>query len=108
MTLKSGLEDAFAAGETNSDNIGRKIILLSSFTNGPRHLFQLYNDSMAIVTAKGLIGLFFNKFNVFKYLCLLERPDLFLTMTCNPRWQEIQKDFLPGKNLLSYSNLNIF
>jgi hypothetical protein len=99
MTLKSGLEDANAAGETNSENIGRKIILPSSFTNGPRHLFQLYNDSMAIVTDKGLIGLF---------LCLLGRPDLFLTMTCNPRWQEIQKDFLPGKNLLSYSNLNIF
>jgi hypothetical protein len=44
MTLKSGLEDAVAAVETNSDNIGRKIILPYSFTNGPRHLFQLYND----------------------------------------------------------------
>ena len=59
MTLKSGLEDAVAAGETISDNIGRKIILPSSFTNGPRHLFQLYNDSMAIVTDKGLIDFFY-------------------------------------------------
>ena len=59
MTIKSGLEDAVAAGETNVENIGRKIILPSSFTNGPRHLFQLYNDSMAIVTEKGSLFIVF-------------------------------------------------
>jgi hypothetical protein len=47
ISAKQGLQDAVTAGELG-ENIGRKIILPSSFNNGPRHIFQLFNDAMAI------------------------------------------------------------
>ncbi|XP_058789586.1 uncharacterized protein LOC131663282 [Phymastichus coffea] len=42
----------------------------------PRHMQQNYQDAMAIVGKTG-------------------KPDIFLTMTCNPRWKEIQENLLP-------------
>ena len=42
----------------------------SSFTGSPRQMFELYQDSMSIVR---------------KYC----KPDLFITFTCNPKWEEI-------------------
>ena len=39
---------------------------------------QLYQDSMAIVRKFG-------------------KPDLFITMTCNPKWLEIRRELLPGQ-----------
>lgn len=49
---------------------GRRVILPSSFIGGPRHMQQLYQDSMALVAKYG-------------------RPSLFITMTANPNWPEI-------------------
>ena len=40
---------------------------------------QLFQDAMAIVRALG-------------------KPDLFVTMTCNPKWPEITKHLLPGQD----------
>ena len=57
-------------------NIGRRIILPSSFTGGPRQMYQLYQDAMTIVSHFG-------------------KPDLFITFTCNPKWPEITKELLP-------------
>jgi hypothetical protein len=51
--------------DAEGDSFGKRIILPSSFTNGPRHMFQLYQDSMSVVRALG-------------------KPDLFVTFTCNP------------------------
>jgi hypothetical protein len=53
-----------------SEHVGRPVILPSSFTGGPRAMYQHYQDSMSIVRRFG-------------------RPDLFITFTCNPRWPEI-------------------
>jgi hypothetical protein len=39
---------------------------------------QLYQDAMAVVRHHG-------------------KPDLFITMTCNPSWPEIQNELLPGQ-----------
>ncbi|CAH1771128.1 3983_t:CDS:2, partial [Entrophospora sp. SA101] len=61
-----------------SSNIGQQIILPSSFTGGPRQMHQLYQDGMAIVRVFG-------------------KPDLFITMTCNPQWPEITNELLPGQ-----------
>ena len=41
-------------------------------------MMQLYQDSMAIVQYFG-------------------RPSLFLTFTANPRWEEIERELLPGQ-----------
>jgi hypothetical protein len=49
--------------------------LPSSFTGGPRQMHKLYQDGMAIVRVFG-------------------KPDLFITITCNPKWPEIQNAFL--------------
>ncbi|XP_070510410.1 uncharacterized protein [Cardiocondyla obscurior] len=50
----------------------------SSFIGSPRNMLQNYQDAMAIVTKYG-------------------KPDLFITMTCNPNWREIQENLLPGQ-----------
>ena len=62
--------DMYAKGDTNATELGRNIILLSSYTNSPRQMFQLYQDAMTIVRKFG-------------------KPDLFITFTCNPLWDEI-------------------
>lgn len=65
-----GLGDAIAAGHGQESQIGRRVVLPSSFSGGPRYIRQLYQDAMAIVRAKG-------------------KPSLFITMTCNSEWPEI-------------------
>uniref|UniRef100_A0A8R7PY27 Helitron helicase-like domain-containing protein n=1 Tax=Triticum urartu TaxID=4572 RepID=A0A8R7PY27_TRIUA len=59
-------------GEGNSTgrNIGVQFILHGSFTGGRRYMFLNYHDGMAICREYGA-------------------PDLFVTFTCNPKWQEI-------------------
>nr|XP_043639224.1 uncharacterized protein LOC122610293 [Erigeron canadensis] len=67
--------------ETDSDVVGRRIILPSLFNGGPRHMIQQYQDAMAICRSIGT-------------------PDLFVTMTCNPSWVEISRhveNSIPGQ-----------
>lgn len=77
--LYQGLADAYRLnlqenyGHVDTNEIGRFYILPSSFVGGPRFMTQLYQDAMAIVRKYG-------------------KPDLFITMTCNPNWKEIQEN----------------
>ena len=57
--------------------IGRKI-LSSSFTGSPRWYNSKFQDSMAIVRE-------------------YHKPDLFITMTCNPQWKEITDELVEGQ-----------
>ncbi|XP_021959226.1 uncharacterized protein LOC110855114 [Folsomia candida] len=57
---------------------GKAIILPSSFQGSPRNMQQHYQDAMAIVRRYG-------------------KPDLFVTMTCNPKWKEIQENLEPNQ-----------
>ncbi|KMQ88044.1 hypothetical protein RF55_12537, partial [Lasius niger] len=59
--------------------IGKMIILPSTFIGSPRNMLQNYQDAMAIV---GKFG----------------KPDLFITMTCNPKWREIEENLLSGQH----------
>ena len=69
-----GLMDSLARDAADDNRqIGRMIILPSSFINSPRNMQQNYQDAMAIV----------NKFG---------KPDLFITFTCNPKWPEIANE----------------
>ncbi|XP_073418380.1 uncharacterized protein [Dendrobates tinctorius] len=54
---------------------GRIVILPSSFTVGKRAMTQNYQDAMTLVAKFG-------------------KPDLFITFTCNPKWEEIQSGLL--------------
>ena len=60
--------------------IGKKIILPSTYTGSPRYMNEKFQDGMAIVREFG-------------------RPHLFITMTCNPAWPEIQNELLPGRKI---------
>ncbi|KIK46873.1 hypothetical protein CY34DRAFT_33067, partial [Suillus luteus UH-Slu-Lm8-n1] len=52
-------------------------ILPSSFSSGPRHMYQMLQDSLAIY---------------YFYL----KPDLFLTITANGSWPKIMENLLQG------------
>jgi hypothetical protein len=78
VDLYQGLQDAIAAGDNNAAAIGQRIILPSSFTIGPRHMVQNYQDAMAICRWAGC-------------------PDAFITFTCNPQWLEIKRALLLGQ-----------
>ena len=73
--MYSGLRDAALGDNINLAEHGTQIILPSSFIGSECHMNQLFQDSMAICHA-------FNK------------PDIFLTMTANPNWPEIQDQLL--------------
>jgi len=70
--LYQGLQDAIVASDNSVAAIEQRIILPSSFTVGPRHMVQNYQDAMAICRWVG---------------CL----DAFVTFTCNPQWLEIKR-----------------
>jgi hypothetical protein len=49
-------------------------------------MMQVYQDAMAIVRSKGI-------------------PDVFLTFTCNPNWQEIVMEFEPNQTTFDCPDL---
>lgn len=71
-----GLVDAIQSDDFV--NAGKRVILPASYYGGPRNMHQKYQDAMAIVRDKG-------------------KPDLFITITCNPKWIEIQRELYPGQ-----------
>ncbi len=75
----SGLRDYLHnIAEHEGARVGTVVILPSNYTGGPRAMKQNYQDAMAIVAHEGT-------------------PSLFITMTCNPEWPEIQKELLSGQ-----------
>ena len=71
------LRDAIA-NDGNVNNLGQLTILPSTFTGSPRHMHEYTQDAMTYVRNYG-------------------RPDLFITFTCNPKWEEIQEELLTGQ-----------
>jgi len=63
----------------NGEGVGTRVILSSTFTGGPRYMNDKYHDSVTIELRFG-------------------KPDLFITMTCNTHWSEIQQTLLPGQS----------
>ncbi|KAL8614341.1 hypothetical protein ACOMHN_007679 [Nucella lapillus] len=73
------LRDAMATDGADPHNIGQPVVLPSSFTGSPRYLAERTQDAMAYVRKFG-------------------RPDLFITFTCNPKWDEIQRELFEGQD----------
>ena len=71
------LKDA-VTNDGNAENVGQLVILPSTFTGSPRHMHEYTQDAMTYVRNYG-------------------RPDLFVTFTCNPKWEEIQVELMPGQ-----------
>jgi hypothetical protein len=76
--LYQGLVDSLHAGEGRAEALGKRTVMPSSFIGGPRDMRRRYMDAMALVRRFG-------------------KPDIFLTMTCNPKWDEIQRELYPGQ-----------
>ena len=76
--LYQGLSDAVSGGDASGATVGRLIVLPASFTGSPRSMHQNYQDAMAIVRKYG-------------------KPDLFITLTCNPNWPEIRSALRDGQ-----------
>ncbi|KAG5564858.1 hypothetical protein RHGRI_000901 [Rhododendron griersonianum] len=71
--LYQGIVDSIGQGESDPSKIGKRIVLPGSFIGGPRDMRKRYLDAMTLVERYG-------------------KPDLFLTMTCNPNWQEVKNE----------------
>ncbi len=65
--------------DQNDLGVGRVVILPSTFTGSPRNMHQNYQDAMSIVRKKG-------------------KPDLFITVTVNPKSPDITKPPLATPN----------
>jgi Helitron helicase-like domain at N-terminus len=65
---------------------GVPIIMPASFVGSPKWYRRLYHDAMALPINLG-------------------HPDIFLTMTCNPQWSEIQDHLPPGADPLDHPDL---
>lgn len=76
--LYSHICDSVRSGDSNTSNIGTGVTLLAGFVGSRRYMQQNFQDALAVCRHVG-------------------HPDIFLTMTCNPLWDEIQKlmDYLP-------------
>lgn len=72
------LRDAVGTIDANADQLGQKVVLPSSFTGGPRYMYERTQDAMTYVRHYG-------------------HPDLFITFTCNPKWKDITNLTLPGQ-----------
>ncbi|GBP44698.1 hypothetical protein EVAR_44226_1 [Eumeta japonica] len=59
-------------------NIGRLTILPSTYIGSPRHMHEYAQDAT--------------------YVRNYGTPDLFITVTCNPKWTEIERELEPGQN----------
>jgi hypothetical protein len=58
--------------------LGRCVILPSTFIGSPRYMVEKYHDALVLPRKFG-------------------KPDLFITMTCNPNWREITESLEPGQ-----------
>ena len=69
------VHSAVAHANTTGEELqaGKRIVLMSSFTGGPRDQNQRFQDAIAVVRKT-------------------RAPSLFITKTCNPKWPEIMKE----------------
>jgi len=65
-------------GNANPNDLG-KMVILPTFTGSPRHMHEYAQDAMT-------------------YVRVYVRPDLFITFTCNPTWDEIKELLLGGQS----------
>ena len=76
--LYQGILDSITEGETSAAKVGCRVILPPSFVGGPRDMKRRFLNALTLVQRYG-------------------KPDLFITMTCNPKWPEIQEQLQVGE-----------
>nr|GEZ10845.1 hypothetical protein [Tanacetum cinerariifolium] len=76
--LYQGIDDCVNVGEVQSNRLGQIIVLTVSFIGGPRDKRRRFLDAMTLVQDA-------------------EKPDIFLTMTCNLNWPKIVENLYEGQ-----------
>ncbi|XP_077222666.1 uncharacterized protein LOC143856351 [Tasmannia lanceolata] len=84
--LYQGIVDSVVARKTHGCKIGKRIVVPASFIGGPLDMCRRYLDSLALVQHYG-------------------KPDLFLTITCNPEWEEIMLQLKPEEKAYNRPDL---
>jgi hypothetical protein len=84
--LYQGLVDSLHAGEGRSEAVGKQTVMPASFIGGPRDMKRRYMDALALVRR-------------------FEKLDIFLTMTCNPKWDETTRELYPGQTPQDHPDL---
>ncbi|XP_076055107.1 uncharacterized protein LOC143033489 [Oratosquilla oratoria] len=77
LTAYRGFVDALNDNDYLS-NIGRRVILSSTFVGGPRYMMERCQDAIMYVRIYGNVN-------------------YFITMTCNPNWPEIKENLLENQ-----------
>ncbi|XP_012850810.1 PREDICTED: uncharacterized protein LOC105970521 [Erythranthe guttata] len=72
VDMYKGIEEKIFKGDTEGKSVGQHIIIPGSFTASPRYMFNNFVDALQICNWIGF-------------------PTLFITITCNPQWPEIQR-----------------
>lgn len=65
-------------GETSGSAVGKRVVLPRSFPGGDRDMQRRFLNAMALIRRFG-------------------RLDYFITMTCNPYWDDITENLEPGQ-----------
>jgi hypothetical protein len=74
--LYQGLVDSYRTGVEEANEVGKRTVLSPTFIGGPHDMRRRYMDAMALVRKYG-------------------KPDIFLTMMCNPNWDQIKNELHP-------------
>ena len=82
------LNDNANNNNNNNNRPGIPVILPATFQGSPRNMTQNYQDALAIVAKYG-------------------KPDLFITITCNPRWPEITNNLPAGSSPYNAPHLTV-
>ena len=72
VELYQGIIDSIHIRDNQGSKVGKRIILPATFIGIHRYMRKRYMDAMALVQVFG-------------------KPDIFLTITCNPNWCEINQ-----------------
>ena len=72
------LRETIVNQDRDPRNVGQKVILPATFCGGPGYMFERQQDAMAYVRKFG-------------------KPDLFITVTTNPKCPEILASLTPGQ-----------
>jgi hypothetical protein len=73
--LYQGLVDSYCNGVEDASEVGKHTVQSSTFIGGPRDMRRQYMDARALVRKYG-------------------KPNVFLTMMCNPNWDEIKMSYV--------------
>jgi hypothetical protein len=83
------LVDSLYAGEGRVVAVGKHTMMPSSFIGGPCDMRRRYINTMALV----------------QRFC---KSDIFLTMTCNPNWNEIKHELYPRQTPQDHPDLIVW